>query len=126
MPTKNNITNRPNPLKAISKTNVVKLNPFGIDEITIKISIAIKSWIIRNPIEIQANADSSTKSLKIGKIVVLVFMILLGVAGVPHIIVFFTITYPEPLFGILGGVELTVTILLVLLYRLIKTKMENR
>ena len=52
MPIKNRITNKPIPFNIVPKTNVVRLNPLDVDEIAIKINIAIKSWIIKKPIEI--------------------------------------------------------------------------
>lgn len=81
--------------------------------------------IIRNPNEALENTERSKKSLKRVRIVLWVFIILLGIAGITHPIVFFAITFPDPFFAILGGIELIVTFLLILLNKVVKNKLES-
>ena len=81
---------------------------------------------VPNPVEIQKNSANPKKSLKIALIITWVFIGLLGTATLSHFFVFLFVTIGTPLFGILSGIELVVTILLILVNRTIKSKMEKQ
>ena len=91
MPIKNRTTNKPNPFKIVPKTKVVRLNPLDIDEIIIKIIIATKSWIIKNPIEIfPYNAPISSLSDKS-------FMMIIVLLNVKAIATYIEIIVEKPI-----------------------------
>lgn len=80
--------------------------------------------IVRNPNEPPINVERTKKSLKTARVVIWFFIVILSIGTISHFFVF--IFVKERLFGILSGIELIVTFLLVLLNKLIRTKMQNR
>ena len=82
--------------------------------------------IIRNSNENPRSEEKRLKSYKRIRAVLWFFIVILGIASISHTMVFFFVTFPDPLFIVLGMCELGATILLILLTRVIKNKMERQ